>query len=100
LKAKSLFIVGYLMLLRMNDATATSAMLSFSAYLNGMPLEVRKSMTYDQGREMAHHAEIMQQTRVAIYFCDSHNLLATRQQRKYKRPNPSVLAKKHRLIGI
>ena len=47
---------GYLMLVKMNDATATSAMEGFSAALNGMPLAMRKSMTYDQGREMARHA--------------------------------------------
>lgn len=64
---------GYLILVRMNDATATSAVEGFSAALNGMPLAVRKSMTYDQGREMARHAEITQRTGVAIYFCDPHS---------------------------
>lgn len=64
---------GYLMLIKMADATATSALEGFSAALNGMPLAVRKSMTYDQGREMARHAEITQRTRVAIYFCDPHS---------------------------
>src|SRR3546814_17623225 len=57
----------------MNDATATSALEGFSAALNSMPLEMRKSMTYDQGREMARHAEITQRTGVAIYFCDPHS---------------------------
>ena len=61
---------GYLMLIKMRDATATSAMEGFSAALNRMPLAMRKSMTYDQGREMAKHAEITQKTGVAIYFCD------------------------------
>ena len=64
---------GYLMLVKMRDATATSAMEGFSAALNRMPLAVRKSMTYDQGREMARHAEITQNTGVAIYFCDPHS---------------------------
>ena len=64
---------GYLMLVKMNDATATSAMEGFSAALNGMPLAMRKSMTYDQGREMARHAEITQKTGVAIYLCDPHS---------------------------
>lgn len=56
--------VRYLMLVKMNDATATSAVQGFSAALNSMPLAVRKSMTYDQGREMAKHAEITQNTGV------------------------------------
>jgi len=64
---------GYLMLVKMRDATATSAMEGFSAALNRMPLAVRKRMTYDQGREMAKHAEITQNTGVAIYFCDPHS---------------------------
>jgi IS30 family transposase len=46
----------------LNDATATSAVEGFSAALNRMPLAVRQSMTYDQGRQMAKHAEITQNT--------------------------------------
>ena len=64
---------GYLILAKMRDATATSAVEGFSAALNRMPLELRKSMTYDQGREMVKHAEITQRTGVAIYFCDPHS---------------------------
>lgn len=64
---------GYVMLVKMRDATATSAVEGFSAALNSMPLEVRKSMTYDQGKEMAKHAEITQKSGVAIYFCDPHS---------------------------
>lgn len=64
---------GYLMLVRMHDATATSAVEGFSAALNRMPLAARKTLTYDQGREMVRHAEITQRTGVAVYFCDPHS---------------------------
>ena len=64
---------GYVMLVKMNNATATAAVEGFSASLNRMPLSIRKSMTYDQGREMTRHAEITQKTGVAIYFCDPHS---------------------------
>ncbi|MNZ25787.1 hypothetical protein D3C78_429600 [compost metagenome] len=50
-----------------------SAVEGFSSALNHMPLAARKSMTYDQGREMARHAEITQKSGVAIYFCDPHS---------------------------
>ncbi|WP_409258916.1 IS30 family transposase [Pseudomonas kielensis] len=33
---------------------------------------MRKSMTYDQGREMVRHAEIPK-VQGGIYFCDSHS---------------------------
>lgn len=49
---------GYPMLVKMNDATATSAVEGFSVALNRLPLAVRKSMTY--GREMVRHAQITQ----------------------------------------
>jgi len=41
------------MLVKMNDATATSAMEGVSAALNRMPLAMRKTVTYGKGREMA-----------------------------------------------
>lgn len=64
---------GYVMLIKMRDATATSAVEGFSAALNSMPLQARRTLTYDQGREMARHAEITQRTGVAIYFADPHS---------------------------
>ncbi len=64
---------GYLILVKMIDATVASAVEGSSVALNSMPSAVRKSMTYDQGREMARHAEITQKTGVAIYFCDPHS---------------------------
>lgn len=60
---------GYLMLVKMSDATATSAMRGCSAALNRMPLAKRKSMTSHQEREMAKHADITKNTGAAIYFC-------------------------------
>lgn len=59
---------GYLILVKLRDATATSAVEGFGAALNSMPLEARKCMNYDQGREMAKHAELTQKAGVAIYF--------------------------------
>ncbi|EPN50954.1 integrase [Pseudomonas syringae pv. actinidiae ICMP 18807] len=38
-----------------------------------MPVAARKTLTYDQGREMARHSEITQRTGVAVYFCDPHS---------------------------
>jgi IS30 family transposase len=64
---------GYLFMVKMNDATATTAMKGCSAALNRMPLAMRRSMTYDQVWGMAQHVEITQRTGVAIFFCDPHS---------------------------
>ncbi|GEN25176.1 hypothetical protein HCU01_31250 [Halomonas cupida] len=35
-------------------------------------LDIRKSMLYDEGKEMARHAGVTLKTGAAIYFCDLH----------------------------
>jgi IS30 family transposase len=44
-----------------------------TAMIGSLPLELRKSLTWDQGKEMAHHAEFSLETNMAVYFCDPHS---------------------------
>ena len=37
------------------------------------PQTLRKTLTYDQGKEMARHAELTLATGMAVYFCDPHS---------------------------
>jgi transposase, IS30 family len=34
---------------------------------------MRKTLTYDRGREMAYHQQLTANTGVAVYFCDPHS---------------------------
>ena len=61
------------LLARMEDATAASALAGFSAKLNSIAAPLRQSLTYDQGKEMSHHADLAAQTGVKVYFCDPHS---------------------------
>jgi IS30 family transposase len=61
------------LLAKMDDATAASALAGFSAKLNAIAAPLRKSFTYDQGREMTRHADLAVQTGVKVYFCDPHS---------------------------
>ena len=38
-----------------------------------LPLRWRQSLTYDQGKELALHAELAANTGVRVYFCDPHS---------------------------
>jgi IS30 family transposase len=62
------------LLARMEDATAASALAAFTAKLNAISAPLRQSLTYDQGKEMSRHAELAANTGVRVYFCDLHSL--------------------------
>ena len=38
-----------------------------------LPDELTKSITWDQGKEMARHAEFSIATKIPVYFCDPHS---------------------------
>jgi IS30 family transposase len=40
--------------------------------ITGLPQELRRSLTWDQGAEMSQHAWLRIDTGVAVYFCDPH----------------------------
>ena len=61
------------LLAKMDDATAASALAGYTRKLNSIAEPMRQSLTYDQGKEMARHAELTAQTGVKVYFCDPHS---------------------------
>jgi IS30 family transposase len=61
------------LLAKMDDATAASALAGFSAKLNSIAAPLRTSFTYDQGKEMSRHVDLAAQTGVKVYFCDPHS---------------------------
>ena len=60
-------------LVNMDDATAASALAGFSAKLSSIAAALRRSFTYDQGREMSWHVDLAAQTVMKVYFFDPHS---------------------------
>ena len=46
---------------------------AIGAKITTLPEQLRKTLTWDQGAEMAQHAQLRIDTGVAIYFCDPHS---------------------------
>ncbi len=61
------------LLARMPDATAESALAAFTAKLNQIAAPMRQTLTYDQGREMSKHRELARDPNIRVYFCDPHS---------------------------
>ncbi|SCC92773.1 transposase [Thiomonas sp. X19] len=61
------------LLAKMPDSTAASALQAFTTKLQSLVAPLRQSMTYDQGREMSRHADLTAATGVRVYFCDPHS---------------------------
>jgi len=46
---------------------------AITATIGTLPVQLRRSLTWDQGSEMAQHAKLRIDTALAIYFCDPHS---------------------------
>jgi transposase, IS30 family len=60
----------YVTLTQMNGCTATHALEGFTRRFRDVIPELRQSLTYDRGSEMARHLEFTQATDMPVYFCD------------------------------
>ncbi|AFM18228.1 transposase, IS30 family [Mycolicibacterium chubuense NBB4] len=65
---------GFVMLLHLpGDHTATTVAAAMTAKVPEIPAILRRSLTWDQGTEMAMHTNITEATGLPIYFCDPHS---------------------------
>lgn len=66
---KTLFV----MLVKMDGNDAVAALNGFREAFAPLPSELRKTLTYDQGKEMALHRKLAESTGLTIYFADPHS---------------------------
>jgi transposase, IS30 family len=56
-----------------NDASTETVTATIAERILTLPAHLRLSLTWDQGREMARHAQFTVATGVKVYFCDPHS---------------------------
>jgi transposase, IS30 family len=65
---------GFVQLLHLpNDRTADVVAAEMIDMVKTLPDELRRTLTWDQGKEMAEHARISIDADIDIYFCDPHS---------------------------
>ena len=63
----------YVVLLHLpRGRTAEHVRRALTHQLSRLPTELRRTRTWDQGKEMAEHAQVTIDTQIAVYFCDPH----------------------------
>ena len=63
----------YVALVKLENGKAETAAEGFAQILNRFDAEMRRSMTYDQGREMARHENLSERTGLKVYFAHPHS---------------------------
>ena len=63
----------FVTLAKVDNSSADAAEKGFGFVLNRIDAQKRLSMTYDQGKEMACHEKLAQNTGIKVYFADPHS---------------------------
>lgn len=61
------------LLVPLKDKDATAVRESFAREFNHLPNDLKRSLTYDHGQEMAEHKLFTNQTRIQVYFAHPHS---------------------------
>lgn len=60
-------------LTKLEQRDAYTAYQAFGKKLKGISPHLRKTLTYDQGSEMADHERLTAKLAIQVYFCDPHS---------------------------
>ena len=63
----------FVILAKVDDSSAEAVLEGFTRRLRTLPKTLRKTLTYDQGREMARHEDLEKRTHLRVYFADPHS---------------------------
>ena len=60
----------FVMLLKVPSKETASVVTALAKHIGKLPQELRRSLTWDRGKEMAAHKSFTDATKVQVYFCD------------------------------
>ncbi len=84
----------YVVLLHLpHGRTAEDVRAALTRQISKLPAELRRTLTWDQGKEMADHVRFTTDTNYGGLLLRPSQPMATRKQRKHERSPPPVLPK-------
>ena len=88
----------FLVLVHLPDgvSTAQTVRRGLNAALTRLPAGLRRTLTWDQGKELAEHREITAATGARVFFCDPHSPWQRGTNENMKRPPARLLPEGHR----
>ena len=63
----------YGMLIKLDNKTAPHVAARVAQHIGQLPAQLARSLTWDQGTELAHHHHFTIATGIPVYFCDPHS---------------------------
>src|SRR3974390_3102711 len=63
----------FVMLLKIPSRDTTTVVGALTKHVRKLPQQLRRSLTWDRGKEMADHKSFTVATNVQVYFCDPHS---------------------------
>jgi IS30 family transposase len=63
----------FVMLLKIPSKDTATLVAALAKHVRKLPQQLRRSLTWDRGKEMADHKGFTVATKVQVYFCDPHN---------------------------
>jgi hypothetical protein len=67
------------------------------ATMSGLPLQLRRSLTWDRGKELSAHVVFKVETGIPVYFADPHSPW---QPREHQPAAASILPQRHRPVPL
>jgi IS30 family transposase len=65
---------GYTLLLHLPDGHgAEQVTTAITEAMAGLPAKLRRTLTWDQGKELSRHKQVAEATGLKVYFCDPHS---------------------------
>ena len=90
----------FTMLVKLQSKDSRMVARALTQQVRRLPAELRRSLTWDRGLEMAAHKEFSIATNVQVYFCDPQSPWQRGTNENTNRPPPPVLPQRHGPVRV